>query len=260
MIPYSIKIDERPIGQELLITAEPHIVGIVGVATVEANMVKLVEVPLQSVPTSTVFVPGYSETTNPIPGVGMYYVDYVNGYLTFEASANGSPVQVTYYGRGSEIDAVDINELQEPVGIALNIDGTLTPNAIIFGVATVTNPAFIPVADVDNHTGLIITASAPVTVTIPAPTNVSAGRFFTVLNKSTSTQNISVNGNVLLIGYGATWLWDGSAWILISPIPGVNGIPVVSSDPASPFLGQVYFNSTSSQFIGWNGSTWVILG
>ena len=259
-INYSQKQNERSIGQELPISSEPHTVGIVGVSTVEPNMVKLIEVPLQSSPSSTVIIPGYSETTNPVPGNGQFYVDYINGYLTFNPSANGNHITVSYYGRGSEIDSVDINELQEPVGIALDIDGTVTPNSLIFGVASAANPSFIPVSDVDTHTGLVITATATVTVTLPSPTDTTIGRFFTVLNRSTSTNSISINGNVLLIGYGATWLWDGSAWILISPIPGVNGVPVVASDPSSPFLGQIYFNSTSNQFIGWNGSSWAILG
>jgi len=256
-INYSVKIDERPIGQELLITNESHVVGIVGVATVESTMVKLVEVPLQSTPISTVLISGYTETTVPLPPAGQFYVDYVNGYLTFNASANGNTVLVTYYGRGSEIDAVDINELQEPVGAAMDIDGTLTPNAIIYGVATVTNPSS---ANVNSHTGLVVVATAPVTLTLPSPTDTTTGRFFTVLNKSTSTQSISVNGSVLLVGYGATWLWDGVAWLLISPIPGTNGIPVVATDPVSPFTGQIWFNSVSHQFVGFNGSVNVILG
>lgn len=260
MIPYSPKVNERPVGSELLISLEPHVVGIIGVATVVSNTVKLIEVPLQSTPTSTVVIPGYTETTNPTPGVGLFYVDYVNGYVTFNSSANGNSVQVTYYGRGSEIDAVDINELQEPVGIALDIDGAVTPNALIFGVLTVTNPVSITTSNVDDHTGLIIIASAPVVVTIPSPTNTSAGRFFTVLNSSTSTQNITVNGNSILIGYGASWLWDGSAWLLISPIPATSGIPIVATDPVSPFTGQVWFNSTSNQFIGYNGTVNVIIG
>lgn len=256
-IPYSQKTNERPLGQELSIVNEAHTVGIVGVATILANMVKLIEVPSQNY---AITIPGYSVTTNPTPGNGQFYVDYVNGYLTFNSSANGNSVQVTYYGRGSEVDAVDIDEVQQPLSAAMDLDGTLTPSAIIYGVLTVTNPSSITTAQVNDYTGLVVIATAPTTLTIPSPSNTSTGRFFTVLNRSTSTHSISVNGNTLLIGYGATFLWDGLAWLLISPIPGTNGVPVDSSDPSSPFLGQIYFNSTSSQFIGWNGSAWVILG
>jgi hypothetical protein len=256
-IPYSQKQNLRPVSMEVSIINEPHVVGIVGVATVMANTVKLIEVPS---PNHPVTVPGYTITTNPTPSIGFFYVDYVNGYLTFNSSANGVSVVVSYYGRGSEIDSIDINEVQEPLSVLATIDGTLTPNSIIYGVLTVTNPASITTSNVDNHTGLIVVASAPTTLTIPSPTNTTMGRFFTVLNKSTSTQSISVNGNTLLVSYGATWIWDGLAWLLVSPIPGTTGVPVVASDPSSPFQGQLYFNSTSNQFIGWNGSSWVVLG
>jgi hypothetical protein len=261
-INYTSKVNERPIGQELHILGENHTIGVVGVSTVEANMIKLIEVPLQSTPTSTVSIPGYAETTNPIPGVGLFYVDYVNGYVTFQSfpDINGTPVAVTYYGRGSEIDAVDINEIQQPVGVAMDLDGTLTPNGVIFGVISVTNPASITVSQVDNHTGLVVIASTTVNVTIPPPTDTTEGRFFSVLNSSTSIQNITVNGNTIVIGYGATWLWDGFAWLLVSPIPAVNGIAIVSSDPPSPFTGQVWFNSTTMQFIGYNGSAKIVIG
>ena len=259
MIPYSTKVNRRPIGNEVLITAETHVIGIVGVSTVMANTVKLIEVPRQDI-VSSIVIPGYSETTNPSPGTGEFYVDYINGYLTFNASANGNTVQVTYYGKGSEVDAVDINEVQEPLSIGMDIDGTLTPKAVVYGVLTVVNPPSITTSNVDNYTGLVVVASSTVIVSIPTPTDVTTGRFFTILNKSTSTQSITVNGNVLLVGYGATFLWDGSAWLLISPIPGTTGVPVLASDPGSPFMGQIYFNSTSGQFIGWSGSSWVILG
>lgn len=256
-INYTSKTNARPLGQELLISNEAHTVGIVGVATVLANMVKLIEVPSQNF---AVTVPGYSITTNPTPGNGQFYVDYVNGYLTFNASANGNSVQVTYYGRGSEVDSVDIDEVQEPLSVAMNLDGTLTPSAIIYGVLTVTNPSSITTAQVNDFTGLVVVASGTTTLTIPSPSNTSTGRFFTVLNRSTSTHSISVDGNILLVGYGATFLWDGLAWLLVSPIPGQNGVPVLSSDPVSPFQGQIWFNTTSNQFLGYNGSSNVVLG
>jgi hypothetical protein len=129
-INYTSKQNKRVLGSELHIILEPHIVGIVGVNTVLANMIKLVEVPRQDTPTSSVLVLGYTETTTPTPGSGQFYVDYVNGYITFNASANGLPVNATYWGRGSEVDAVDVDELQGPVGVLANIDGTLSPYVV----------------------------------------------------------------------------------------------------------------------------------
>lgn len=34
-------------------------------------------------------------------------------------------------------------------------------------------------------------------------------------------------------------------------------VPVATSDPASPATGQIYFNSVSGKFRGYNGATWV---
>ncbi len=260
MIPYILKTNKRAVGSEIHITSESHTVGIVGISTVLVNTIKLVEVSRRDSPTSSILIPGYTEVTSSIPGVGQFYVDYINGYITFNSSANGLSVNVTYWGRGSEVDAVDIDEVQEPVGIALDIDGTVTPNSLVFNVLTATNPASISVSNVDNYTGLIVIATSSTILTIPAPTNVASGRFFTILNKETSTKNITVDGNTIVIGFGATFLWSGNAWILISPTASSTGFPVFTSDPSSPFLGQIYFNSTNSQFSGWNGVNWVLLG
>lgn len=162
-INYTSKQNARPLGQELLITGEMHTVGIIGVDTILANTVKLIEVPRQDLPISSISIPTYTETTSSIPGPGQFYVDYVNGYITFNASANGNIVSVTYYGKGSEIDSIDINELQGPVGVALTIAGAVTP---------------VPLA----------------------------------------------------------------------------------SDPALPQVGQIYFNTTTKNWTGWDGTGWRILG
>jgi hypothetical protein len=332
-INYTQKQNKRPVGQELYITSEPHVVGVLGVNTPSQStyfnitqvvddthlvvnstsgmssgnsilqgsastlivtvtdathlvvtstlgfyvgvafllttvptMIKLVEVPRQDTPVSSVMVPGYTETTSPTPGSGQFYVDYVNGYITFNANATGLSVTVSYYGRGSEIDAIDVDELQQAVGTALDIYGTVTPNALIYGIQTATNPSgTLPTQDVDNYTGLIIIATSSVTVTLPSPTNTSEGRFFTALNSSTSTHDVTIdwtnpgtNSLNIAIGSGASWLWDGHVWILIAG--GGGGFPVFPSDPATPFLGQTYFNSTNMQFLGYDGSVWVVLG
>ena len=241
-------------------------VGVAFLLTTIPTMVKLVEVPRQDTPTSTVMVPGFTETTSPTPGNGQFYVDYVNGYITFNISATGVPVTVSYWGRGSEIDGIDVDELQQPVSAVMDIDGTLTPNALIYGVQSLTNPSgTLATQDVDNFTGLIVVATGSTTITLPFPTNTTEGRFFTILNSSTSTFDITinwVNPNVdtinVGIGSGVSWIWDGQKWSLVSGASG--GFPVFPSDPSTPFLGQTYFNSTTQNFTGWNGSAWVILG
>jgi len=160
-ISYRDKQNKRPLGQELHIFNESHTVGIVGVVTIEANTIKLVEVPRKD-NLSSVSIPGYTEVTT-APSVGQFQVNYTTGYILFDSSAEGNTVLVTYWGRGSEVDAVDVNELQGPVGVALTFSGAVTPQQL-------------------------------------------------------------------------------------------------SSDPSIPQLGQIYFNTTTNQWTGWNGTIWVILG
>lgn len=38
-----------------------------------------------------------------------------------------------------------------------------------------------------------------------------------------------------------------------------NVVPAATADPASPATGQIYFNSTTGKFRGWNGTAWVDL-
>lgn len=132
MINYSQKVNERLIGQSII--NEPHIVGIIGVAVSSPGLVRLVEVPQAPSPFSTVSITGsggpYNEIPSGSPTGGQFLVDYTTGGITFAATQNGNTVLVSYIGLGSEIAAEDINELQEPVGIALNLDGSLTSHIV----------------------------------------------------------------------------------------------------------------------------------
>lgn len=38
-----------------------------------------------------------------------------------------------------------------------------------------------------------------------------------------------------------------------------NVVPNLTADPAGPVTGQIYFNSTTGKFRGWNGTAWVDL-
>lgn len=100
---FTTKENKRAVGQELPIADEPHVVSLVF-----PYVVKLIEVPLQG----SVVVPGFSLTTSTSPGVGQVSVNYQTGYLIFNASAAGDSVLVSYYGRGSIVDALDVNDLQ----------------------------------------------------------------------------------------------------------------------------------------------------
>jgi hypothetical protein len=462
-ISYSTKENKRAVGAEQSIVAEMHVIGTVGAGTTQADYIKLIESPLQEIP-SSITIPGFLETTVSPPGVTEFFVDYISGHILFHTSQNGNTVSVTYKGRGSKVDALDVNELQGPLGSIANFDGTLTngivkplsistnpadnfsfPNDVIvvgnltvqgttttfdtqtvliednilllnsnvtgaptldsgfevergsspnvqlvwdesldawkfkdtsnnailtafdtgdvsigassadarlhvaqtgvsthliledpiagsntpglefrgtgstlgrlqatnlissgirrnfifqstsftdlvtisetdggklgIGVATPaasfhnfgstllgltssTNPGSISVASVDEFSGIVITTSSPVSVTLPAPTNTTQGRVFSVLHNDTSTSTLSVNTNSITVGKGATFIWDGTAWILVASSSGggSSSFVVVASDPGSPAAGDVWFNSTDSQFKGYTGTSIVILG
>lgn len=489
-ISYVSKVNKRAIGSEVTIVNESHVVGIVGVNTVASGQVKLVETPLKEVP-STVIIPGLTEITTGSPGALEFLVDYVNGRITFNVSKDSDTVFVTYKGRGTVIDAVDVNELQQPVGVALNLDGTLSPGIVrpvnistnisddftfpndvivtgdltvngttttlntetvtiedniillnsnivgaptvdagfeiergssanvkliwnetddawelqdtsgspiikaldtgvveistllisdvgsnanltfdidkdnngsgsefrwrtdnssvlmtlnesgnlslpgnvlttgsgtvnseggvvsnqltgrtvgvsirpfsnlveavklqnaagsttvldvdtvnnrvgvntvtpaasfhnsgstVFGVTTASDPASILATIVDDNTGINITSTIAVSVTLPTPTDTTIGRFFTVLHNDTSTGTLSVDGSNIGVGKGSTFIWDSSAWI---PVGTTGGFEVLSSDPGSPVEGDTWYNSTDSQFKGQSSSGVVILG
>ena len=127
MIPYTTKVGQRSVG--FSISGETHVIGITGVATITPGLISLIEVPQGPAPAIT--IPGYTEITVGSPVGTQFLVNYVTGTITFNVSQDGNSVSVSYIGLGSEIACTDINELQEPVGIALNIDGSLS-NGVVF--------------------------------------------------------------------------------------------------------------------------------
>ena len=141
-ISYNSKQNQRTIGDELQIYSEPHTIGITGLITSTPNEIRLLEVPLQTSP-STIVIPTFTEVTT-TPGTNEFLVDYANGRITFNAVQEGHSVSVTYKGRGSEFDAEDINEVQIPLGLIANIDGSLSS-----GVVT---PTSISTSITDNFT------------------------------------------------------------------------------------------------------------
>jgi hypothetical protein len=126
-IAYPVKKNKRAVGAELAITNEPHVIGISGAFTNTPNKIRLIEVPLQEEP-STVIVLGSGTYTEVDVVLSPYEfsVDYGIGRITFHPDQNGEGVFVSYKGRGSEVDSEDVNELDIPVGVALNSDGTLS--------------------------------------------------------------------------------------------------------------------------------------
>lgn len=106
MTTWATKVDQRLVGQELVISNEAHTIG-----EDIANVVLLNEVPLS---TASVTVTGYTVVTG-VPAAGQCRVTYTGrmaGMIEFNAANNGAAVQVSYTGRGSNLFARDINRMQ----------------------------------------------------------------------------------------------------------------------------------------------------
>jgi hypothetical protein len=259
-IQYVPKVDQRSSPYPTL-TDPVHNIGTIGVNTSLPNYVKLIEVPFKvgTWPTgSTVFIPGYTEATNGPLSTFQYLVNYSTGFIQFNASQNGAPVTVTYQGTGAEVDALDVNELQGPVGLALNLDGTLS-NHIVKPLSISNTPTddfvfpnnvfVVTNLTIENNSLLTLNDASSHSISLSAPTAITAN--YTL--KFPTAQGPS---NSYMVNDGAGNL----SWTTVTSI--TTGVQVLASDPSglSLFPGQVWLNSTDNQFKGYNGSSIVILG
>lgn len=135
--PFTTKVNKRPIGQELLITNEQWTI-----PSVAPFVIRTVEVPLLNPANNEdVTIPGFTRVSvlnNNTPGVGNFYVNFSDGRITFDSSAAGQTVLVTYYGLGSEVDADDINGVQNAINTLENeLNANLGPqNTLQLGQLT----------------------------------------------------------------------------------------------------------------------------
>jgi len=81
----------------------------------------------------------------------------------------------------------------------------------------ITDPAVdaaVTTAKVDVFSGTVVTLTAAGnSQTIGAPTDITAGRKFFVINNDTSNNTLTVNGVALTSGQYAEFRWDGTAWL-----------------------------------------------
>lgn len=157
MVTFTTKENKRAFGAELDIINEPWTV-----PSSSPFTVKLIEVPYPDSP-SSVSIPGFVETTSSSPGIGKFYVNYSSGYLTFNSADADTPVFVSYRGRGSIVDAVDVDTIQtilaeianevitsrgslssldDRLDVSLNNDGTLASHVVV--------PSTISISASDN--------------------------------------------------------------------------------------------------------------
>ncbi len=88
--------------------------------------VRLDEVPDRE---SGVNVTDYTESASLPTQSGEFYVDWVMGYVHFDGSDAGQVVNPQYFGRGSLIDAADINKITRELSLTRNVTHRLSPSA-----------------------------------------------------------------------------------------------------------------------------------
>lgn len=86
---------------------------------------------LEEVPDSGfgVTIPGYTASSSMPVSSTQFYVDYSIGYVYFYSSEAGKQVSASYFGKGSAVDAVDINAHTSAIQKAQAITERLRPYA-----------------------------------------------------------------------------------------------------------------------------------
>ncbi|HHT9139394.1 MAG TPA: hypothetical protein ACFYEA_02520 [Candidatus Tripitaka californicus] len=72
-------------------------------------------------------ISGYTENLALPTQAGQFYVDWVMGYVWFHSSDADKVVQPIYFGKGSLVDAEDMNKVYEHLGVARGITNALRP-------------------------------------------------------------------------------------------------------------------------------------
>jgi hypothetical protein len=157
---------------------------------------------------------------------------------------------------GSSIVVVDTTNLR--VGLNVTPVATLhNAGSTVVGLDTASDPASIIASQVNSFSGIKISTTGVIVLTLPTPTNATLGRLFSVLHAAGSTGTLNIDGQNVGVGKGVTYTWDGSVW---TPVGSSGGAQVIAGNPASPVIGDFWFNSLTSQYMGYNGTANVILG
>lgn len=103
-------------------------------------------------------------------------------------------------------------------------------------------------AKVNSYSGVIINLTAAGNAqTLGAPTVITAGRTYTVVNNDTSTDNIDIIGAstvTLTPGEAQQFMWDGSAWIHVTGVDADE----ITYNPAISYLSATNVQSAIDGF------------
>lgn len=76
-----------------------------------SKVLKLKEVPDDGTVSPKISISGLTETTTYPPSTGEFYVNYCTGYVEFHNDQVGDSIDITYWAKGSLVEAEDINYL-----------------------------------------------------------------------------------------------------------------------------------------------------
>ena len=80
-------------------------------------------------------------------------------------------------------------------------------------------------ATVDIASSFVITqAVGGIVVTIPAPTDTTAGLELNIANAAASTQNITVGGYLMIPSSSMQYRWTGASWVFINAQGGIRNM------------------------------------
>lgn len=233
--------------------------------------IRLREVPLQESP-STLLIAGYSEVAFP-PLANQFSINYTNGVVTFHNTAVGATVAVTYKGRGSFIFAEDQNKVSSPLVPFYNKLDTIVPD--LPAVQNFTFPADVTVNGNLNIVGVVNKTAVEVIDVTDDILKLNSGE---AIAANVGIEIDRGGSNPQLIWKEADLSWnlkstsgaelfkvlDGgnvfiSSTLQLGNFTDAQEATLISGWGAAD-KGKQWFNTTSDQFKGWNGSMVVILG
>ncbi len=141
--------------------------------------------------------------------------------------------------------------------------GTIAPKATLHntgatiqGMTTAANAVatYVPTAatTVDLYSGVVLTQTAMTSaVTIPTPTDATAGRLFTLTNAAASAFPVTVGSYTIPAGFSGTFVWNGSAWS--TPSAAASNVPF--SGLTAAIADNTLDNKTFAQTWNWSTAT-----
>lgn len=175
-------IDKRPVGVTFA-RNETY--------TVPASQtIRLREVPAETDP-STVIIPGYTEVPTFPPSAGQFFVNYTSGQVSFDATAIGHNVAVSYNGTGSIVFAEDVNNITSFFAIFYNKLNSIVPDA-----PATPNFSFPAAVSVTTTTSLGSYTDTTQATLVSGFTSINAGTFWF---NSTSNQFCGWSGTSVVI-------------------------------------------------------------